>query len=96
VALEKAKPTAEEAEDGVLGWRSVSVELRALLLVSLELGFESGLLEVEVEVEEEEEVRASKSEMMIGRPTKSFMKMWGVAIVYGVAVCKCVVNGEGF
>jgi hypothetical protein len=84
VPLEKAKPTAEEAEDDVLGWRSVSVELRALLLVSLELVFESGLLEVEVEVEEE--VRASKS----------FMKMWGVAIVYGVAVCKCVVNGEGF
>jgi hypothetical protein len=94
VPLEKAKPTAEEAEDGVLGWRSVRVGMRALLLVSLELAFESGFLEVEVEVEGE--VRASKSEMMIGRPTKSFMKMWVGAIVYGVDVCKCVVSGEGF
>jgi hypothetical protein len=30
------------------------------------------------------EVRASKSEIMIGRPTKSFMKIWVVVIAYGV------------
>jgi hypothetical protein len=41
------------------------------------------------------EVRASKSEMMIGRPTKSFMKMWFVAIAYGVGGCEYFASGEG-
>jgi hypothetical protein len=61
-------------EEDVLVWRSVAGGGDWAELSSLSVRL--GLLEVELE----EEGRASKSEIMIGRPTKSFMKTCVVAI----------------